>query len=318
MTLTPDQTQWFATTFGQLVGNVEQAVVGKTHQIQLAMACLLAEGHLLLEDFPGTGKTSLARSIAQTLKGEQSRIQFTPDLLPSDVTGVTIFDQRTEKFEFHPGPVFTNILLADEINRASPRTQSSLLESMAEAQATIEGERHALPTPFIVLATQNPIEFQGTYPLPEAQLDRFLVHMDLGYADAETELDILYDQQITHPLDTISPVASRADVIDLQQQTTRVHVAREVGRYIVDVGRATREHADVQMGASPRGALGMFHLSQALALMDGRDHVRPEDVQAAAEPVLSHRIVLQTKARYGGLEKRDVINSVLKQVKVPT
>jgi MoxR-like ATPase len=305
-------------TIKRIRANLNTVIRGKAEKIDLLLACLLAKGHVLIEDLPGLGKTTLAKALARTVDGDFRRIQFTPDLLPTDIVGGSVYNPKEGSFNFHPGPIFTNILLADEINRASPRTQSSLLESMAEAQATIEGERHELPTPFIVLATQNPIEFQGTYPLPEAQLDRFLIHMDLGYADAETELDILYDQQITHPLDTISPVASRADVIDLQQQTTRVHVAREVGRYIVDVVRATREHADVQMGASPRGALGVFHLSQALALMDGRDHVRPEDVQAAAEPVLSHRIVLQTKARYGGLDKRDVINGVLKQVKVPT
>jgi len=305
-------------TIERIKTNLNAVIRGKSEKIDLLLACLLARGHVLIEDLPGLGKTTLAKALAKTIACDFRRIQFTPDLLPTDIVGGSVYNPKEGSFSFHPGPIFTNILLADEINRASPRTQSSLLESMAEGQATIEGDRHTLPAPFIVLATQNPIEFQGTYPLPEAQLDRFLIHMDLGYADAETELTILYDQQTTHPLETISAVATHADIIALQERVAQVHVAREVGKYVVDLVRATREHADVQMGASPRGALGVFHLSQALALMDGRDHVRPEDVQEAAEPVLSHRIVLETKARYGGLDKRDVINAVLKQVKVPT
>ncbi|MBI1367575.1 MAG: AAA domain-containing protein [Planctomycetes bacterium] len=298
--------------------NLRSVIRGKDDRIDLLLAALLAQGHVLIEDLPGLGKTTLAKALALSLDAMFRRVQFTPDLLPTDVLGGSVYNSTEGSFAFHKGPIFTNILLADEINRASPRTQSSLLEAMGENQATIEGVRHALPTPFMVIATQNPIEFHGTYPLPEAQLDRFLVHMDLDYADADTERMILFDQQREHPLNALTPVVECQAVERLQAKVRQVHVAQEIGRYIVELVRATRGHPQVQMGASPRGALGLFRMAQATALMAGRDHVVPDDVQQTAGPVLAHRMMLETKARYGGADKKAVIAEVIEKTRVPT
>jgi len=298
--------------------NLRSVIRGKDDRIDLLLAAMLAQGHVLIEDLPGLGKTTVAKALARSISAEFRRVQFTPDLLPTDVLGGSVYNATKGTFSFHKGPVFTNIFLADEINRASPRTQSSLLECMAERQVTIEGVRHQLAELFMVIATQNPIEFHGTYPLPEAQLDRFLILMKLDYADAATEKQVLYDQALVHPLEGLKPVTDTEAINTLQEQVRNIHVADEVGEYIVDVTRGTREHDQVQMGASPRGALGLFRLGQSLALMAGRDHVRPDDVQRAAVPVLAHRIILDTKARYGGVEKATIIEEVMDRVPVPT
>jgi MoxR-like ATPase len=298
--------------------NLQSVIRGKNDRIDLLLAALLAEGHVLIEDLPGLGKTTLAKAIATSISGEFRRVQFTPDLLPTDVLGGSVYNATDGTFTFHRGPIFTNILLADEINRASPRTQSALLEAMAERQVSIEGRHHDLPRLFLVLATQNPIEFHGTYPLPEAQLDRFLIRMDLGYADAETERQILYDQAIVHPLENLKPAVERDQVAALQDEARRIHVAEEVGRYIVELVRATRQHDQVRMGASPRGALGLFRLSKALVLMDNRDHVTPDDIQFCAVPVLAHRLLLQTKAQYAGVNQASLVQEILAKVPVPT
>ncbi|MCX5660370.1 MAG: MoxR family ATPase [Planctomycetota bacterium] len=298
--------------------NLVSVIRGKEECIDMLIGALLAQGHILIEDLPGLGKTTLAKSLASSIEAQFQRVQFTPDLLPADILGGSVYNPREGSFTFHPGPIFTHILLADEINRASPRTQSSLLEAMAERQVTIEGVRHELPPLFMVIATQNPIEFHGTYPLPEAQLDRFLVRIKLGYADAATEQAILFDHQRSHPLDHIKGVIQSAEVMKLQQAVCDMHVSPEVGKYIVDITRATRQHSQVQVGSSPRGALGLFRLAQSLALMAGRDHALPEDVQNGAVAVLAHRLVLDTKARYAGASKEAVVQDVLKTVPVPT
>lgn len=299
-------------------GNLNSVIRGKEDRITLLLAALLARGHVLIEDLPGLGKTTLAKCLAMSVNAQFRRVQFTPDLLPTDILGGSVFNPREGTLRFHKGPIFTNVLLADEVNRASPRTQSSLLEAMAEQQVTIDGERHPLPPLFLVLATQNPVEFHGTYPLPEAQLDRFLVRMRLGYADAETEQRIMFEQQHEHPLDHITPVVNEDEMTAVQDKVCDVFVAPEVGKYIVDLVRATRTHPSVQMGASPRGMLGLFRMAQAAALIVGRDHVIPDDVHEHAIPVLAHRIVLEPKARYGGTTKENLIEEVLRSVRVPT
>jgi MoxR-like ATPase len=304
-------------TLSRIRRNLGTVIKGKDDRVTLLLAALLARGHVLIEDMPGLGKTTLAKVLARSIDASFNRVQFTPDLLPTDVLGGSVYNPRDGAFIFHRGPVFTNILLADEINRASPRTQSSLLEAMAERQVTIEGICHPLPALFIVVAPQNPIEFHGTYPLPEAQLDRFLIRMDMGYTDEQTEVEMLYDQQQRHPLDCVQPVVTTADIEHAQGRVAQVHVARELGQYAVDLVRGTREHEQVQVGSSPRGALGLFRIAQALAALDGRDHALPDDMQAAAVPVLSHRIVLQPKARHGGIDKAAVIRQIVESIKVP-
>jgi MoxR-like ATPase len=264
------------------------------------------------------GKTTLAKALARSIDATFRRIQFTPDLLPTDILGGSVYNPKDGTFRFNEGPIFTNVLLADEINRASPRTQSSLLEAMAEKQTTIEGQRRELPGIFFVIATQNPVEFHGTYPLPEAQLDRFLIRMALGYADADTELDILYSQQRGHPLADLENVVSGPDVERMQQEVCEVHVEKELGRYIIELVRATREHAQAQVGVSPRGILGLFRMAQAMAYLDGRDHALPDDVQKPAVAVLAHRLVLDTKARYDGTSKEALIEEIREGVSIPT
>jgi MoxR-like ATPase len=302
----------------RLRDNLRAVIRGKDEKIDLLIAAMLAEGHVLLEDRPGLGKTTLAKALAVSLSAEFRRVQFTADLLPTDVLGGSVYNATQGTFTFNRGPIFTNILLADEINRASPRTQSALLEAMAERQVTIEGVQYDLPPLFMVLATQNPIEFHGTYPLPEAQLDRFLIRMSLGYVDPETERQILFDQSDTHPLTRLEAVANGDAVTALRQNVHEVHVAQDVGRYIVDLVTATRQHEQVLMGASPRGALGLFRLAKAKALMAGRDHATPDDVQESAVPVLAHRIVLHAKAKYGGVTPDSVVEQVVERVAVPT
>jgi MoxR-like ATPase len=297
--------------------NLGSVILGKPEAIDTLVTAIVAGGSVLIEDVPGVGKTTLAKALARSIGGEFHRIQFTPDLLPADILGASIYNPVTGAFTFQPGPIFCNILLTDEINRASPRTQSALLEGMSEAQATIDGTRHALPEPFLVLATQNPVEYHGTYPLPEAQLDRFLLQLDLGYPTAEVEVAILFAQNLAHPLDGIVEVMSKEEVLALQAEARRVHVDESVARYIVGLVAATRQDPALKLGVSPRGSLMLFRASQAAALCAGRDYVMPDDVQRLAVAVLAHRLVLTPKAKYGGALKRETIARLVAQTPVP-
>src|SRR6266498_4494398 len=296
--------------------NVETVIIGKRKPIDLVLIALLCKGHVLLEDVPGTGKTMLAKAIAKSLGCSFKRIQFTPDLLPSDVTGVSIFNQRTSQFEFRPGPVMTQIVLADEINRATPKTQSALLEAMEEHQVTVDGVTYQLPDPFLVMATQNPIEYEGTFPLPEAQLDRFFIRLQLGYPKEREEIAILDAQRIIHPLETIEQVMGAEELLKAMSAVKDVHIAEQVKSYVVGVVNATRSHPDVYLGASPRGSLALARASAAFALMQGRDFVLPDDVKQLAAPTLSHRLILQPQARLKDLAATTVIAEVLASVPV--
>ena len=299
----------------QALGKV---IRGKSERIDVLAVALLANGSVLMEDVPGVGKTTLAKAVARVVDLTFHRVQFTPDLLPTDILGSSIYNPADGTFHFRPGPVFCNVLLADEINRASPRTQSALLESMSEGQATIEGVRHPLPSPFFVLATQNPVDYHGTYPLPEAQLDRFLIYLNLGYPDPETELSILYDQTDHHPLEDLRPVLDRDELLALQSRVKAVTVEESVGRYMVTLVSQSRHDERLQLGVSPRGALMLFRASQAAAFLAGRQYVSPDDVQQMAPHVLSHRVILTSKAKYGGVTKARIIEDILSTVKVPT
>ena len=290
---------------------------GKRETIDLVLAAMLAGGHVLLEDVPGVGKTTLAKALAATMGLQFARVQFTPDLLPSDVLGMNVLNPRDGTFAFHEGPVFRQLLLADEINRASPRTQSALLEAMNEGQVTLDGATRPLPKPFFVVATQNPSDFQGTYPLPEAQLDRFLLRISLGYPDAGEELKILFDRRLHDPLDALEPIADAATLSDMQNQVRHITMAEDLGRYILNLVSATREHRELSLGASPRAALALFRAAQAAAYMDGREWATPGDVQKIAEPVLVHRLSMTTQARYGGRTTADIIAQVIDETKVP-
>lgn len=301
-----------------LTDALAEVIRGNRQSIEMLVISLLSGGSVLMQDVPGVGKTTLAKAVAKAIDLQFHRIQFTPDLLPADILGSSIYHPVEGSFAFRPGPVFCNVLLADEINRASPRTQSALLEAMSESHATIEGQRRDLPTPFLVLATQNPIEFHGTYPLPEAQLDRFLIQLELGYPDAETEVGILYAQAETHPLDHLQPVLSKEDVLELQDTVRSIRVEEIVSHYIVEIVGQTRADARLKLGVSPRGSLMLFRACQAAALASGRDYVLPDDVQRLAPYVLPHRLVMTPKAKYGGVSARDIVTEILGRVKVPS
>jgi MoxR-like ATPase len=299
-----------------LARQLGKVILGKPEVLENLTIALLSGSHILMEDVPGVGKTTLAKALARSISGDFKRVQFTPDLLPADILGSSIYNPKDGSFTFKEGPVFTNILLADEINRASPRTQSSLLEAMSERQASIEGTTYALPQPFQVIATQNPIEFHGTYPLPEAQLDRFGMRINIGYPSKDDEVEVLFSQFHHHPLDDIQPIFDGKSVVELQAAVRAVRVERPIGRYLVDLADATRHHPSVRMGCSPRGVLALFRIAQARAFVKGRDYVVPEDVKATAVPALAHRLALDTKAKYSGLQKEDVVREILDKVPV--
>jgi MoxR-like ATPase len=293
-----------------------RVILGKPEAIQSLVVALLSGSHILMEDVPGVGKTTLAKALALSFSGDFKRVQFTPDLLPTDILGSSIYNPKDGSFSFKQGPIFTNILLADEINRASPRTQSSLLEAMSERQVSIEGATSRLPAPFLVVATQNPIDFHGTYPLPEAQLDRFGMRISLGYPDKQHELDVLYSQFHHHPLDDVAPILDGPAVVALQAAVRDVRVERSLGRYIVELADRTRRHPSLKMGCSPRGTLLLFRTAQSQAFVRGRDYVVPEDVKAVAVPTLAHRLALETKAKYAGVLKEDVVGQILDETPV--
>jgi MoxR-like ATPase len=303
--------------FQRIAGNIEQVMRGQHAQVRKLLAAFAAGGHVLVDDFPGTGKTTLAKSLAASIGAKFARVQFTPDLLPSDILGVSVFNQRDQNFEFREGPVFTSILLADEINRASPRTQSALLEVMAESQVSVEGRTHPMDQLFFVVATQNPVEFRGTYPLPEAQMDRFALCLALGYVDADTEVAVLSAQDLGHPLDTIRPVATREEVLALKDAARHVRVADEIRHYVVELVRRTRSAPQVLLGCGPRASIALTQTAKALALFDGEDYVRPEHVQELAVATLAHRMVLDPQARFAGVSAQALVADILREVKVP-
>lgn len=300
-----------------IIENVERVIVGKRPVIELTVVALLCEGHVLLEDVPGVGKTMLARSLAASLGCVFRRIQFTPDLLPNDVTGVSIFNQKTQDFEFRPGPAFANVLLADEVNRATPRTQSSLLECMGERQISVDGVTRPLPRPFLVLATQNPIEFEGTFPLPEAQLDRFLLRLSIGYPEYDDEKRIIINLRHGHPVERLEQIADAADLLACQETIADVHVDESLYDYVLQLVRATRSHPDVALGASPRGTLALFKAAQALAAIRGRDFVIPDDVKYLAPFALAHRLIVRPESQLRGRSGADILNDILASTPVP-
>lgn len=304
-------------TANKIIENVEHVIVGKYQPVQLTVLGLLCQGHILIEDVPGVGKTVLARALAKSVGCKFQRIQFTPDMLPSDVTGVSVFNQQTREFEFRPGPIHAQIVLVDEINRATPKTQSALLEAMEERQVTVDGVSHPLGPPFMVLATQNPIEYEGTFPLPEAQLDRFMLRIRLGYPGKEEEIEILSRQQHRHPIDVLEQVVDVAELREAQEAVKNIYVDQLVKEYIVDIVRQTREHPDVYLGSSSRGALAIFRLGQARAAVLGRDYVLPDDVKALAGPTLGHRIIVGPAARIKDVEPEQIIQDIVEQIAVP-
>ncbi len=301
----------------KVVANVEKVIVGKRPVIELVLMALLCEGHVLIEDVPGMGKTMLARAIAVSTGLEFKRLQCTPDLMPNDVTGVSIFNQQKREFEFRPGPIFTNILLADEINRASPRTQSALLEAMGEGQVSVEGVTYSLARPFMVIATQNPIEFEGTFPLPEAQMDRFLLRLSIGYPDDAAENTMMQMQQIGHPIDDLEMVIDGQQIPALQYQIRQVQVVESIRRYILDLVQATRDHAALALGASPRGSLALFRTAQARAALQGRDYVIPDDIKHVAVACLAHRMVMKPESVLRGETTTDVVRDLLRRTEIP-
>jgi MoxR-like ATPase len=302
----------------KIIDNLEKVIVGKHQTLELVVIGLLCQGHILIDDVPGVGKTMLARSLAKSLGCAFRRIQFTPDMLPSDVTGVSIFNQASRKFEFRPGPIMANVVLADEINRATPKTQSALLEAMEERQVTVDGVTHPLPEPFLVLATQNPIEYEGTFPLPEAQLDRFLLRIRLGYPALMEEIRILELQQLRHPIRDLEAVAPVEEVTRFQEEVKKVYVAPGVKRYIVELVRLTRDSSDIYLGSSPRGSLALFRAGQARAAMNGRDYVLPDDIKYLSEYVLSHRMIVDPAARLRDISAGQIVQEILRELPVPS
>ncbi|MFH1183509.1 MAG: MoxR family ATPase [Chloroflexota bacterium] len=301
----------------RLIENLEKVIVGKRDALELIVVGLLCEGHILIEDVPGVGKTMLAKSLARSLDCQYNRIQFTPDMLPSDITGVSVFNQQKGEFEFRPGPIIGQIILADEINRATPKTQAALLEAMEEHQVTVDGTTHVLSRPFMVLATQNPIEYEGTFPLPEAQLDRFLLRVRLGYPEFVDEIKILDSQRLRHPIETLEPVLSAGDALAAAEQTRAIHVSAASKRYITDLTRRTRQSGDIYLGASPRGTLSLSRAAQARAALNGREYVLPDDVQDVAIPVLAHRIIMSPAARLRELSPDRIMQEIVHNTPVP-
>jgi MoxR-like ATPase len=305
------------TTTKQIIMNVEKVIVGKRRQIILALVAWLSEGHILLEDVPGVAKTMLVRALAKSVNGSFKRIQCTPDLLPTDVTGVSVFNQKSTEFEFRPGPIFAQLVLADEVNRATPRTQAALLEAMAERRVTVDGVSHELAPPFLVMATQNPIDHEGTFPLPEAQLDRFLIRLSLGYPNMDEELKMLEMLERGHPMDSLQPVVSTADLLAAQRAVREIYVDIKVRRYLMEIVHRTREHDDVALGGSPRASLALFRTSQALAALNGRSFVRPDDVKNMAAAVLTHRLILRPESRLRKVTAAAVVAEVVAEIRVP-
>ncbi|MEK7858760.1 MAG: MoxR family ATPase [Elusimicrobiota bacterium] len=304
-------------TLKKVAGNIESVMKGQSASIRKLLAAFAAGGHVLLEDYPGTGKTTLAKSLAKSVGAAFSRVQFTPDLLPSDILGVSIFDPKTQSFRFHEGPIFTNILLADEINRASPRTQSALLEAMGEAQVSVDGKTYPLAELFFVISTQNPVDFHGTYPLPEAQMDRFMLQFSPGYVSAEEEVAILSAQEQSHPIDGVAACVTLEEVLALRRDVRRVRLSAELKRYIIDIVGATRKAPAVSLGASPRASLALMKVAQAAALLDGQEFVLPEHIQEMAVSVVSHRLMLDPQARFSGVTQRSIVEDILKTLPVP-
>ncbi len=304
------------TSIQPLVNNIAKVIIGKNETVTMACAALLARGHLLVEDAPGLGKTVLARALAQSIKGRFKRVQCTPDLLPSDITGVSIYNELKREFEFRPGPVFANIVLVDEINRTTPRTQSSLLEAMEERQVSADGKTYKMSDPFMVMATQNPVEFHGTYPLPEAQLDRFLMKLSVGYPDLNQEVSIMQMQQVRHPIETLGSVMESEEIVRMQAQVSELFVSEKVARYIASLVRATRDHTDVMLGASPRGSLALMRVSQAMAFIEGETQVTPHIIKRAAGPVLAHRLLLKPQIRAEKTSLK-IIEEITSRVAVP-
>jgi MoxR-like ATPase len=301
----------------KIIDNVEEVILGKNRVIKLALAAMMAEGHILFEDVPGVGKTILVRSLARSIGCSFKRVQFTPDLLPSDITGVSIYNQKTNEFEFREGPILSQVVLADEINRATPRTQSALLESMAEKQITVEGISRRLADPFIVMATQNPIEYDGTFPLPEAQLDRFLIRLEIGYPESKDEEQILENLQLQHPVEKLEAVMTDQEFIELQDDVKKVHVDQKLRKYIVSLVNQSRSHSDLELGASPRGSIALMKMAQAWAVVNERDYIIPDDIKEIAAAVLAHRLIIKSKSRLRGADKEKIIKEIVRRTEVP-